>query len=41
MCKQLENDSTAWIGHKLSDGRSAEEIEHYLKEVIEIEKKYM
>lgn len=38
MDRQLANDDSAWIGHKLADGMSAEQIEEYLKGMIESEK---
>lgn len=36
---QLTNNDSAWVGHKLADGMSAEQIEEYLKDVVEVEKK--
>lgn len=36
---QLRNNDSAWVGHKLADGMSAEQIEEYLKDVVEVEKK--
>lgn len=39
MDAQLANNDLAWVGHKLADGMSAEQIEEYLKDVVEVEKK--
>ena len=38
MDAQLTNNDSAWVGHKLADGMSADQIEEYLKSMVEMEK---
>lgn len=39
MDAQLTKNNSEWVGHKLADGMSAEQIEEYLEDVVEVEKK--